>query len=551
MQSDAQSDSNEPVEDAAVMRCAGDLAEAIPPALADTPCEVVAERFNAEPDLFALPLVHEDGTPAGLLNRFRLLEKLSQRFGRDLYARKAIVECAGGQPLVLDAGTPLDEVGARLFQDDRNHILDGFVVTRDNLYCGVGTGVTLTRALTATAVAQATAMATREASANKAKSAFVAKLSHEIRTPLNGVLGAAALLRDTTLSPEQAELVAALRVSGEALLGLVDDVLDFSKIENAKVTLERVPLDPRALVRDVAGLLRLRVADKEVRVLTDIDEKAPALLGDPTRIRQVLLNLGGNAVKFTERGHVLLQLAVESQTALTARVRFACEDTGMGIPQDSLPRLFKPFVQAEESTTRRFGGTGLGLAISSELVQLMGSTVNVESVPGRGSVFSFSLELPLGPAIAGGASSAASTLAREATNLGLRIIVAEDNAVNQKIIVKLLERSGCRPVAVANGADVLRLVAAGEWDLILMDCDMPVMDGFEATRRIRRGEAGAAAAHVPIVALTANATMECRSACADAGMDSFLSKPVWIDALHKELLRCVKRAEPMRAAVGL
>lgn len=531
---------------------AGDLVEPVPPVLAETLCEEVAERFNAEPELFALPVVDATGLPVALLNRFRLLEKLSRRFGRDLHARKRVVDCADGAPLVLDEATPLEEVSARLFQDDRNHILDGFIVTRGGTYLGVGTGVTLTRALSAMTVTQAKATAVRETQANKAKSTFVAKLSHEIRTPLNGVLGACALLRDTSLSDEQAELVAALRVSGEALLSLVDDVLDFSKIENEKVTLERVAFDPRSLVRDVAGLIRVRVAGKDVRVLTDIDENAAPLLGDPTRLRQVLLNLGGNAVKFTERGHVLLQLAVESTTAVTARVRFAVEDTGIGIPQERITHLFKPFTQAEESTTRRFGGTGLGLAISGELVQLMGSTITVDSTPGRGSVFGFSLELPLGPVTAGATPSAtAAVLSRDITTFALRVLLAEDNAVNQKIIGKLLERAGCRPVIVGNGADAVRAARLGEWDLILMDCDMPIMDGFEATRRLRRGEAGEAAARIPIVALTANATVECRSACTDAGMDSFLSKPVWIDALHKELAKCVKRSESMSRAVGM
>jgi CheY-like chemotaxis protein len=287
-------------------------------------------------------------------------------------------------------------------------------------------------------------------------------------------------------------------------------------------------------------------------VLTDIDENAPPLLGDPARLRQVLLNLGGNAVKFTERGHVLLQLAVERTTAVTATVRFAVEDTGIGIAPDRIERLFKPFTQAEESTTRRFGGTGLGLAISGELVQMMGSTVTVSSEPGRGSVFGFTLELPLGPVATGAAPVVtAAALPRDQTSFALRVMLAEDNAVNQKIIGKLLQRAGCTPVVVSNGADALRAAAACEWDLILMDCDMPIMDGFEATRRLRRGEAGEAAARIPIVALTANATVECRSACTDAGMDSFLSKPVWIDALHKELTKCVKRSESMSRAVGM
>ncbi|MDD5389341.1 MAG: response regulator [Gallionellaceae bacterium] len=365
--------------------------------------------------------------------------------------------------------------------------------------------------------------------ASRSKSEFLANMSHEIRTPMNGILGMLTLTQDTSLSAEQREYLGLASSSADALLHILNDILDFSKIEAGRLEVAAEAFDLSALLRELVRLEMPRCREKGLVLTLELAPDLPAtLIADPARVRQVLLNLLGNAIKFTPRGAIILEARRDGDQA-----RIAVRDTGIGIPLDKQPAVFEAFTQADGSITRRFGGTGLGLTISSRLVQLMGGRMGLNSEPGAGSEFHFSLPLVTAP-LAAATPAAVSAITRRAP---LDILLAEDNPINQRLAIALLSREGHRVTLAENGLETLARLAQARFDLVLMDMQMPDLDGLETTRRIRAQEAGEGR-RLPIIALTANAYAEDRDRCLAAGMDDFVSKPI----RREELLAAIQAA---------
>lgn len=390
--------------------------------------------------------------------------------------------------------------------------------------------------------------------ANQAKSRFLAQMSHEIRTPMNGVLGMAELLLATSLTDKQRRFSHTIRESGTALLHVINDILDFSKIEANKLELEQVEFDLVPMVHGLTDLFHEPLQRKGLQWHCEVDKTLPARwCGDAGRVRQILLNLVGNAVKFTERGEIVLSLQRHHDALGQVMMKASVRDTGIGIPLEAQTKIFDPFAQADGSMSRRFGGTGLGLAIVQRLVEMMGGQLGVESAPGHGSTFWFTLPLkqPSGGVATGGIDGSDRSTESGRIVRGIvpsskpadvpcagRILLAEDDPTNREVLLGMLELCGTSATVVGTGIGVLQALSQSPFDIIFMDCEMPEMDGLTATKAIReRRVTGSNGRPIPIVALTAHALETHRIACLAAGMNDYVTKPVVLEQIAATLRR--------------
>ncbi|WP_297736847.1 ATP-binding protein [uncultured Maricaulis sp.] len=531
------------------------------PAVAtDTTGGEVYEHFSEDPDLLVMAVVTE-GKPVGLVARDQFFLRMADRHGRALFERRPITFAMNKSPLIVETRTPISELNAQILKDRPAALMDGFIATRNGEYAGVGTTLELFRVMARenadknhrlSNLAEQLGRARIEAlAASKAKSDFLATMSHEIRTPLNGVLGVTQLLQATALDEEQRDFVRVIDESGNILLRLLNDILDLSKIEAGKMELELRAFRPSALVHDTRTLWLGRAREKAIafEIEADCDHDAH-FEGDIVRIKQVLFNLISNAIKFTEDGHVDVRLHFLPIGRRRHVMRVEIKDTGCGIPEAAQGELFSAFKQADAATNRLHGGTGLGLAICRRLVELMSGSIGFESTAGQGSRFWFdlplrSVEAEAAPAAVAPAIAPVAPVPTQAHT----ILVAEDNPVNQAVARGFLKLRGLEADYVENGQAAVEAVKTRHYDLVLMDMEMPVMDGLAACRAIRKLDTPACT--VPIVALTANAIGSAKDRCQEAGMDDFITKPIMRADLERVLdayLDPARRAARSRAA---
>ena len=520
-----------------------DLAEAVAPVAPETLGSVVYDRFQAEPGLLSIAVVDAQGAPLGLIERDAFSLRMAAEYGRALYAGRAVTMVMDAKARIVDGGIPLKDFTDESLQGDAATLLRGFIVTREGRYVGVGSALSLLQAQNVVIRQQAL-----EANAAlRAKSEFLAVMSHEIRTPLNGVLALADVVARGLTQEGLLPYVETIISSGETLLRLLNDALDLSRAEAGRLELEEAGFRVGGVIDDVDALWRARACEAGLAFSTRF-EGEPSLwaLGDAVRIKQVLNNLIGNALKFTARGAVEVTMAAQRQdiyVTLSAEVR----DSGAGIAQEDLLRLFQPFSQTR--TGRAAGGAGLGLSICRQLIEKMGGGLTVRSEVGQGSVFAFEvvlfhLEAPsqFQPQRVAAVESSMTAPAH--------VLIADDNAANRMVAETLCGLFGCTSETVENGVQAVELARSGRFDLILMDIMMPMMDGLQATRLIRK--AGEPFSDIPIIALTANADPYDAESYLGHGVGAVVEKPVKAEvllaAMQRLLSEPVSEGAAMRAA---
>ena len=515
--------------------CLFDLAESVTPIGPTTLGSVIYERFQASPDLLNIAVVDDDGWPLGLIERNDFSLKMGSQFGRSLYAGRPASLVMDPNPHVVEGSVRIDDFTADTLSDCPANLLRGFIVTREGRYAGVGSALSLLQAQSVSVrrhAAQAQA-------ALRAKSEFLAVMSHEIRTPLNGVLAVADLVQRQLTQNELRPFVQTIIDSGQTLLRLLNDALDLSRAEAGRLELLPSPMRLTALVEDVDALWRPRAQEAGLRFETAMEAQGdPWVMGDAVRLKQILNNLVGNALKFTKAG--LVEVAFQARAAgADVRLRVEVRDTGSGIAEAQLQDLFTPFSQTDSG--RRAGGAGLGLSICRQLAEQMGGTVSAFSRLAQGSVFTFEVTLP------SAADPAVAPSLFEAPGEGgsAHVLIVDDNAANRLVAETLCGMFDCTFESVENGAQALERVRRGRFDLVLMDIKMPVMDGLEATHRIRGHEDGRR--RLPIIALTANADPRDAQAYLAAGMDAVVEKPIKPEALLAAMRRLLVET-PAQAA---
>jgi signal transduction histidine kinase/AmiR/NasT family two-component response regulator len=530
----------------------GDFASATAPIGPDTPGAEVFERFQAEPDTLVIAVIDSDQRPVGLIERNVFTLKMAAEFGRALYAKRPAEAFMDAAPRVLDADADAETLFQSMDEGNPGSLLNGFVVTSEGRYVGVGAGVHVLQAGNAIHRRRADAMgvlasdlvrAEAEARASsRAKSEFLAVMSHEIRTPLNGVLGVAALMERELTQEGMRPYVQTILDSGQSLLRLLTDALDMSRAEAGLMTFETAPIDLDSVATDLKALWSPRAQEKDLILTVTRDTIGRDwVAGDEVRLKQLFNNLIGNALKFTEAGEVAVHISsceTDGQIALTATV----DDSGPGIPEDLVGSIFEPFNTGHAG--REGAGAGLGLAICRQIVERMNGSIAVERSPQGGARFRFALTLP-------GASpemqAAAVQMASPTLAATLHVLIVDDNATNRFVAAKVLELFGCNTEAVEGGREAVDHVQTGAFDLILMDIKMPGMDGVQATRLIR-GLSGPVA-RIPILALTANADPVDEVAYLAAGMDGVAQKPIQPDALLNAIHLVMDRASAQTTAV--
>ena len=526
----------------------------------------IMKRFLSEPEQSNLPVIDaRNGRPVGLINQSRFMSSLAKPFHKEIYSHKSCVSFMDSSPVIVDVQASLADVSHFLSESDAKGSRDGFIIVSGDRYRGIGRTQDVLRrmaeshrlhsqriAMSRDRLEEMVRVRTRALTeardaanaANAAKSAFLANMSHEIRTPMNGILGMAHLLRRGGVSPKQAERLDTIEKSGMHLLGVINNILDISKIEARKVVIEQAPVSMEAVLDNVRSMLAEQALGKNLDLVVDVATLPSCLEGDPTRLQQAVLNFASNAIKFTDEGSVILRAFAVEQNDDSVLLRIEVQDTGIGVAPDTIPRLFNAFEQADNSTTRKYGGTGLGLVISRRLAELMGGEAGVISELGVGSTFWLTVRLNRKTLSTERTSRSSNTGNAEGElrrlHQGRRVLVADDEPINRMVARSQLETVGLSVDTAENGAEAVALALKTRYAAIFMDMRMPGLDGLEATRRIRLIPRHGRTA---IIAMTANVFAEDRAKCFQAGMDDFLMKPFSPDALFGILLKRLGRQD--------